>query len=73
VTPDGVLRFAVPRARVEVAFVVDGTPQARPANLDTVLIEPDAGRVLLTWRAAFACDKKALRVGEIRVAVERSA
>jgi hypothetical protein len=73
VTPDGVLRFAVPRVGVEVTYVVDGASEPRAANLDTVLVEPDARRVLLTWRAALACDKKALRVGEVRVAAERAA
>lgn len=72
VTPGGVLHFRLPRIDVTVTFTLDGAPQPRSAHLDTVLIEPDAGRVLLTWRAAFACDKKALRVREIAVAATRS-
>jgi hypothetical protein len=72
-TPDGALRFAVPRLAVEVTFVVDGESRPRPARLDTVLVQPDNRRVLLTWRAALACDKRILRVEEIRVAAERAA
>lgn len=72
VTPSGALRFTVPRLAVQVTYVVDGAPEPRPAPLDTVLVQPDIRRVLLTWRAALACDKRALRVGEIRVAAERA-
>jgi hypothetical protein len=34
---------------------------------DTVIIEPDADRVVAVWRAALPCDKKALKVKEIAV------
>lgn len=71
VTPGGRLRFELPRLGVEVTFVVDGAPTVRTAHLDTVLVQPDNRRVLLTWRAALACDKRFLRVEEIRVATER--
>lgn len=72
VTPSGALRFTVPRLAVEVTYVVDGAPVARVANLDTLHVQPDNRRVLLTWRAALACDKRVLRVEEIRVAAERA-
>ena len=72
-TPSGLLRFQLPPARIEVTFVLDGAPQPVPANLDTVLIEPDENRVVLVWRAAFRCDKKALRVNEIRAAALKAA
>ena len=72
-TPGGVpLRFRLPAVRMTVAFTLDGGPQPVPAALDTVLVEPDAGRVLLTWRAALACDKRALRVREVRATVARA-
>ena len=71
-TPGGVpLRFCLPAVRVTVAYLLDGGPTPVPAELDTVLVEPDAGRVLLTWRAALACDKRALRVREVRATVAR--
>ena len=72
-TPSGLLRFQLPPARIEVTFVLDGAPQLVPANLDTVLIEPDQDRVVLVWRAAMRCDKKALRVNEIQVAALKAA
>jgi hypothetical protein len=72
-TPSGLLRFQLPPARVEVTYVLDGAPQVRPANLDTIIIEPDDNRLVLVWRAALRCDKKALRVSEVRPAVLKAA
>jgi hypothetical protein len=71
VSPAGPIRGALPRVRVDVSFVVDGAEQPRQAALDTVLLEPDAGRMQLVWRAALPCDKKALSVSEIQVAAYR--
>jgi hypothetical protein len=62
VTPDGMLRFALPMFGVQITYTVAGSKDVRPANLDTVIIEPDAGRVVLVWRAALQCDKKLLKV-----------
>jgi hypothetical protein len=66
-TPDGVLQFQLPVTRVRVNYRVDGGSEARPARLYTVIIEPDAGRVVLVWHAALLCDKKVLKVREIEV------
>lgn len=66
VTPSGSLRVQLPPVRIAITYVVDGSPQPVPANLDTVVIEPDQGRLVLVWRAALRCDKKALRVSEVR-------
>jgi hypothetical protein len=68
-TPDGPLRFVLPALALRVAYRVDGGTEAQPAVLETVLVEPDAGRVVLVWRAALACDKRLLRVREITVRV----
>jgi hypothetical protein len=68
-TPEGVLRSLVPAYRVQATYRLDGAAQVRPANLDTVLIEPDEGRLVLVWRAVLACDKKALRVREVEASL----
>ncbi len=73
VTPSGSLRVQLPPVRIEVTYILDGSPQPVPANLDTVLIEPDQNRLVLVWRAALRCDKKALRVNEIRAAAQKAA
>jgi len=72
-TPTGVFRVQLPPVRVEVTYLLDQSPRVEPANLDTVVIEPDENRLVLVWRAAMRCDKKALRVREVRPAVLRAA
>ena len=66
VTPDGALRFFLPTARIVAAFRVGGETIERPADLDTVLIEPDESRLSMTWRASLRCDKAMLKVREVR-------
>jgi hypothetical protein len=68
-SPEGVLRFVLPTVALDVAFVLDGSPQPAPVTLDTVILEPDAPRFSLVWRAALQCDKRALKVSECRVAL----
>jgi hypothetical protein len=72
-TPDGTLRCSIPPLRAQVAYLVDQTPQMQPANLDTLLIEPDAGRMVLVWRSSLRCDKTALRINEVRPVVQKAA
>jgi hypothetical protein len=72
-TPSGVLRFQLPAVGVQATYLLGGAPQLRPANLDTVLIEPDRARVILAWRAVLPCDKQALRVSEVRAELSTAA
>ena len=72
-TPSGTLRFELPKARVQVTYLLDRAPEVRPAELDTVLIEPDLGRIILVWRSLLTCDKRALRVREVRAELARAA
>jgi hypothetical protein len=72
-TPSGVLRFRLPLVRIVVSYLLDRSPQNRPANIDTVLIEPDQARLILVWRAALPCDKKALRVSEVQASLAKVA
>lgn len=65
--PSGLVQCRLPGRRVEVIFSVDGQDVQQTADLDTVLIEPDATRVVLVWRAMLRCDKKLLRVSEVAV------
>lgn len=66
VTPNGLLQFQLPVMRLAVSYVLDEGEEIRPALLDTVIIEPDAARLILVWRSALPVDKKALMVKEIR-------
>lgn len=70
--PGGPLRFSLPRWRIRVRIRIAGSTAEPPARLETVLLEPDEGRLCLTWRAAAPCDKKALRVEEVAVGLEEA-
>jgi hypothetical protein len=67
-TPSGSLRFVLPAIHVRATYELDRASEERPAVLDTVIIEPDVGRLVLVWRAALTCDKKALKVRQVDVA-----
>lgn len=68
-SPHGTLAFELPRVAVRTVYRLDGEPVERAARLDTVILEPDEGRLLLVWRSALSCDKRTLRVHEVRAEV----
>lgn len=64
-TPEGTLRFMLPEITLRLTYRKEqGNVDRRPA-LDTVVIEPDARRVILVWRAALSCDKAGLKIREV--------
>lgn len=67
VTPEGSLRFWLPRLSVALAYRRESGDDVQPCALETVIIEPDARRVVLVWRAALSCDKQALKIREVEV------
>jgi hypothetical protein len=51
-TPQGVTRFRLPKMRIPVVVVpAEGRERQLGTMIDTVLIEPDKERFMLTWRA----------------------
>lgn len=69
VTRAGLSQFRLPQVTLKVTYWLDGSPEERPAFLDTLMIEPEQSRFTITWRSVFPCDKKALRVSEIEAAL----
>jgi hypothetical protein len=65
--PGEPLRFILPAIKVEASYRIDGNDIKRAASLDTVIIEPDAARLVMVWRAALTCDKRALKVHEVEI------
>ncbi len=59
--------FELPRCALEFEFDFDGAKLPQQPQLETVLIEPDAARVQLLWRAALAVDKKLLKLKQVTV------
>ncbi|MCC7143847.1 MAG: DUF2169 domain-containing protein [Candidatus Eisenbacteria bacterium] len=65
--PRGPLRFALPTGRPRMAVEAKGSWTDLEPTLDTVVIEPDEGRVALTYRASFRIHNFVRRVSAIRV------
>ena len=71
-TRAGGLSFRVPRGEVTISFLMKTGPQRLVGVLDTVIIEPDERRLLLTWRASVPLGRKRshLRAIEIDARIE---
>lgn len=59
--------FDLPRCELELEFDFDGSKIPLRPQMETVLVEPDAARVQLLWRAALAVDKKLLKLKQVTV------
>jgi hypothetical protein len=68
-SPTGPLRFFLPFCEFETIVHMAGAEVAPQMNLDTVLLVPDELRLSLFWRTGVECDKKALKVSQIDVAL----
>lgn len=69
--PDGDLRFNLPYIKLAARIDMGGETQAPPFNLETVILEPNQLRASLVWKAKVRCDKKALRIRQVRIALSR--
>ncbi len=57
-TEEGIWRFQLPRVVLGFSSFLDGKRTEHRTHLDTVLIDADARRVELTWRAAIPLPRK---------------
>jgi len=68
-SPHGRVRFTLPMCRFEATVRMGGKTEKPVMNLETVLLEPSASRLCLTWRGSLTCDKKTLKVEQVSVAL----
>lgn len=66
-TLGGPLRFDLPACSLELDFDFDGQHRSERPALEMVLLEPDAGRLQMLWRAGIRVDKRLLRLRELAV------
>jgi hypothetical protein len=67
-TPEGRTRFRLPTLGVPVVFFrKQGEPEHQQAVLDTIVIEPDLQRMLLTWRASVALKRNIFEMAQVLV------
>jgi hypothetical protein len=65
-TPDGYTRFQIPNVQVPVVFFLKKEePYKTQGVADTLVIEPDAGRFMLTWRANRPLKKNMFEVAQV--------
>ena len=67
VSEAGPLVFRIPTHRLTVTLSVKGDKQSARPVLDTVLIEPDERRVVLSWRVTLPCGGNILYVDWVRI------
>ena len=58
VSARGPLEFELPNVRFECHAVIDDDEVPLEPGVDTVLLEPDEDRVLITWKALISCSRQ---------------
>lgn len=66
------VQFNLPVCHLESAFKFLGKWHEVPLKIETILIEPDENRFCIIWKTAFNCNKKPLKVSDVRVAFKQS-
>ena len=67
-TPDGQRNFNLPRVGIPVEFTDSSYNRTEVAAvIDTVIIEPDAGRLMLVWRASHPLKRSMLEIRQVVV------
>jgi hypothetical protein len=69
----GELWFKVPSVGLEIAVSMKGAVGTHAPVLDTLVIEPDDKRVLVTWRATVPCPRAFLFIEWVRVSERKAA
>src|SRR5262249_53946477 len=65
------IAFEVPRRRFTAHVKMWEKTTGHDLELDTLLIEPEAGRVALTYRALVPCPRAFLAIDKVRIAESR--
>jgi hypothetical protein len=67
-TPDGTRDFVLPNLTAPIhVFPKKGPREDLTAHVDTILIEPDAERVMLTWRTTRPLRRNLFEIGQVLV------
>lgn len=69
--PMGELNFNLPVIRLVSKIFLGGKETQIPFRLETLLLDPNQLQISLVWRAAFVCDKQALKITEIAISMLR--
>ncbi|MCP3690056.1 MAG: DUF2169 domain-containing protein [Gammaproteobacteria bacterium] len=67
--PGGALNFELPEVKLVSQFKIKDKLNKTAFNLETLHIEPNLLQLSMIWRASYPCDKKALKIDEIKVSL----
>ncbi|MCP4494620.1 MAG: DUF2169 domain-containing protein [Gammaproteobacteria bacterium] len=67
--PGGDINFELPKVKLLSQYKINEQLDSAAFNLETLHIEPNLLQLGMTWRAAYPCDKKALKIEEIKVSL----
>ena len=71
-TPDGLLRFQLPRVTLGFETLFDnGDRDVHRSSLHTVILEPDVPRVMMVWHTHLPCHHKVLKLQTTRIHLKR--
>lgn len=66
-TPNGAFTFAVPEVHIPIVYRFADREERPTMMMDTLLIEPDANRFMMTWRCKIALGRKIGDLKEVKV------
>ena len=67
----GNLQFNLPQVKLASRITI-GNSEERPLfNIETLTLEPNKLQLSMVWRAAIPCDKKALKIKQVDIALAR--
>lgn len=67
----GNMSFSLPRVNLVSKININNSHVTADFNLETLLLEPNQMQLSMVWRAAFACNKKTLKIKNIDIALSR--
>ena len=67
VSPTGDLAFHLPEKKIQATLWLRGGREEAEARMDTVLIEPDEKRVLVTWRATIPVFRQFIYIDHVMI------
>ncbi|RYY77089.1 MAG: DUF2169 domain-containing protein [Gammaproteobacteria bacterium] len=69
--PAGSLQFNLPYVKLRNKLTVEGVEKTSDFVLETLDLDPNQLGLSLTWRSAYECDKRALKISQIFVSLTR--
>jgi hypothetical protein len=69
--PRGTISFNLPKVKLKTDVTIVGSSVQPNFNLETLVIEPNQLKLGMLWRAAVQCDKKALKISDVKISLVR--